>query len=61
MIKLLVLALAPAMLAGADTIEAPAESVGEEISESQDVSSEIAGEGENEEIISFDWVEWAKG
>lgn len=61
MIKFLVLALAPAMLAGADTIEAPAESAGEEISESQAVSSEIAGEGENEEIISFDWVEWAKG
>lgn len=63
MIKLLVLALAPAMLVGAGSIESPAESADVGASESQVVSEPGSTGEENgeEESISFDWIEWAKG
>lgn len=66
MIKLLVLALAPAMLIGADGTEpGSVSSMEPEISEAGSVS-EVSSEQSLEEITegggeTFDWAEWAEG
>ena len=68
MIKLLILAMAPAMLiaAGEESvpeISAPVETTSEVApAESQEeTASEATSESAGETSVSFDWVEWAKG
>ena len=71
MIKLLILAMAPAMLiaAGEESVPqadtAPVETTSEvapaESQETKESASEATSESAGETSVSFDWVEWAKG
>lgn len=71
MIKLLILAMAPAMLIAAgeesvpqaDTtpVETTSEVAPAESQETKESASEATSESAGETSVSFDWVEWAKG
>ena len=71
MIKLLILAMAPAMLIAAgeesvpqaDTtpVETTSEVAPAESQETKESASEVTSESAGETSVSFDWVEWAKG